>query len=98
MDEKKSVPRNPLEGSFDHPADTLFESSDLFLCAYLKAKGVPFEGTKRGEGKRIIFIFQRQPDIQDLLKGYYNDGCVPVLSFKAALRNLRDIIFGEARS
>lgn len=102
MDEKKSVPRHPLEGSFDPPAekepDPFFESSDLFFCAYLKAKGVVFEGHKRGEGKRIIFLFQRQPDLEALIKEYNNDGSVRVLSFKSALRNLRDILFNEARS
>jgi len=101
MNEKKSTPRNPEEPRFHQPtnegSEPLFESSDLFLCSFLKAKGLPFEGAKRGEGKRVIFVFQRQSDLEDLLKSFYNDGLVPVLSFKSALRNLRDLIFGETR-
>jgi hypothetical protein len=102
MDKEKLIPKNHQEGKFDSPAekkpDPFFESSDLFLCAYLKAKGIVFEGAKRGEGKRVTFLFLRQPDLEGLVKSYFNDGLVPVQSFKSALRNLRDIIFGESRS
>jgi hypothetical protein len=102
MDEKNSTPRNLQTYRSHHPAnekpDPFFECYDLYLSAFLKSRGVLFEGAKRGEGKRIIFLFRRQPDLEELIKEYYNDGPVPVLSFKATLRNLRDIIFGEARS
>jgi hypothetical protein len=102
MDEKNSTSRNLQQSKSNHPVekspDPLFECSDLYLSAFLKSRGVLFEGHKRGEGKRVIFVFQRQSDFEALLKSYYNDGPVPVLSFKSALRNLRDIIFGEARS
>ncbi len=102
MDEKKSIPGNLEEARFHHPAnekpEALLECSDLYLSAFLKSRGVVFEGHKRGEGKRIIFLFRRQPDIEDLIKSFYNDSLVPVLSFKSALRNLRDLIFEESRS
>jgi hypothetical protein len=100
MDEN-STSRNPQQSKSNHPVekspDLLFECSDLYLSAFLKSKGVLFEGHKRGGGKRIIFLFQHQPDLEGLIKSYFNDGPVPVQSFKSALRNLRDLIFEEGR-
>ena len=69
-----------------------YKTSDLYLSAYLKSKGIIFQGVKK-EGGTVIFSFQDNGDIQDLITKYFNDSKVSVLTYKAALRDLRSIIF-----
>lgn len=71
---------------------TPYRTSDLYLSAFLRAKGVIIQNINRKNGK-VIFIFQNDGKIQDLINKYFNDSDVPVLRFKAALRDLRSIIF-----
>ena len=69
-----------------------YQTSDLYLSAFLRAKGVILQNINRKNGK-VIFIFQDNGNIQDLINRYFNDSDVPVLRYKAALRDLRSIIF-----
>ena len=66
--------------------------SDLYLSAFLRAKGVILQNINRKNGK-VIFVFQDDGNIQNLINRYFNDSDVPVLRYKAALRDLRSIIF-----
>lgn len=75
----------------------LYETPDLYLAAFLKAKGTILKNSKKEKG-RITFIFQDKGNIQDLIKDYFNDSNVAVLTFKAALRDLRSIIFDYKNS
>ena len=69
-----------------------YKTSDLYLSAFLKSKGTNLEGATKKKDK-VIFIFQDDGDIEGLVNKYFNDSEVPVLRFKAALRDLRSIIF-----
>ena len=74
-----------------------YKTSDLYLSAFLKSKGVILQSIDKKNGK-VIFIFQDKGNILDLINKYFNDSDVNVLSFKAALRDLRSIIFDYQNS
>lgn len=74
-----------------------YRTFDLYLGAYLKSNGIILQGIEKEAGK-VTFIFQDEGDIQDLINKYFNDSNVKVLSFKAALRDLRSIIFNYQNS
>ena len=69
-----------------------YKTSDLYLSAFLKSKGVVLKNINKKNGK-VIFIFQSKKDIRELINKYFNDSNVGVLSYKAALKDLRSIIF-----
>jgi len=69
-----------------------YRTPDLYLSAFLKSKGIILQGTEKETGK-VFFIFQNEGNIKDLINNYFNDSDVGVLSYKAALRDLRSIIF-----
>lgn len=71
-----------------------YKTSDLYLSAFLKSKGIILQGSIKKNGK-VIFVFQDNGDIQDLINRYFNDSDVGVLRYKAALRDLRSIIFSS---
>ena len=74
-----------------------YRTSDLYLSAFLKSKGIILQSTEKETGK-VIFIFQNEGNIKDLINKYFNDSDVGVLSYKAALRDLRTIIFSYQNS
>ena len=71
---------------------SVYKTSDHYLSAFLKSKGTILKSIIKKNG-RVIFIFQDDGDIKDLVNKYYNDSDVGVLRYKAALRDLRSIIF-----
>lgn len=70
---------------------SLYETSDLYLSAYLRSCGLVLKGTYE-EKQRVVFVFNDEGNVHDLIREYFNDGHVGVLSFKGALRDLRSII------
>lgn len=53
------------------PDTTVYRTSDLYYAAFLKVAGVPFLGVER-EGRRVFFLFEDSPTIQELKLGYFN--------------------------
>lgn len=76
------------------PVTILYKTADLYLSAFLRAKGTILQDTVRKNGK-VFFAFQDDGNIQSLVNQYFNDALVPVLQFKASLGTLRSIIFGH---
>jgi len=74
-----------------------YKTSDLYLSAFLKSKGIALQSTNIKNGK-VIFIFKDKGNIQDLISRYFNNSDVGVLSYKAALRDLHSIIFNYKNS
>lgn len=70
----------------------VFETTDLYLGAYLKAQGMNLAGVKR-EGRRTTFIFAERADRRELVRGFYNDGTVRVNDYKNALQDLKAAIY-----
>jgi hypothetical protein len=70
-----------------------FTTSDLYLAAFLRARGCFLSSTACREG-RVFFIFDGDK-IAELKQAYLNNGKVNVLDFKSALTELRNLIFNS---
>lgn len=79
------------------PDNATYKTPDLYLSAFLKSKGIILQNIEK-ENNRVFFIFQDDGNIQDLINGYFNDSDTPVLRYKAALRDLRSLIFNYPNS
>jgi len=65
-----------------------YASTDFYLSAYLKAKGLRLLDVER-DGRRATFIFEDREDRKDLIKSFYNDGTVEINAFKNAIQDLK---------
>ncbi len=69
-----------------------FRTHDLFLSAFLLAKGAVLVDHVR-EGSRVAFIFSSESDPQRLARDFYNGAAVGVSSYVQALQNLKSLIY-----
>ncbi len=69
-----------------------YKTSDLYLSAFLKAKGLKLTD-KRRFGERVIFIFDDRADRRELIQEYFNDGTVNITAFRGALQDLKTMVF-----
>ncbi len=69
-----------------------YRTSDLYLSAYLKAKGMRLKDKVR-DGKRFVFIFDDRDDRKELIQDFFNDGMVNITSFKNAVQDLKTMVF-----
>ncbi|MEW6536423.1 MAG: DUF5659 domain-containing protein [Candidatus Auribacterota bacterium] len=69
-----------------------YETSDLYLSAFLKCKGMRLKG-KRQTIKRCIFVFQDRSDRQNLISEFFNNGVINVTDYKNALQDLKIMVF-----
>lgn len=69
-----------------------YASTDLYLCCFLKAKGMKLTNVER-DGRRNTFIFEDRTDREELIKKFYNDGIVKVNDFKNAIQDLKSVIY-----
>ena len=65
-----------------------YASTDFYLSAYLKVKGLKLLDVER-DGRRAIFIFEDRENRKELIKGFYNDGMVQINAFKNAIQDLK---------
>jgi hypothetical protein len=63
------------------------------LAAFLKAKGIYLRRTTR-QGERVYFYFERDGNLENLIQSYLNDGSIGALGYKAAILDLKALIFG----
>lgn len=73
-------------------AAKVYASSDLWLCAYLKACGMKLTGTER-EGRRCVFLFEDRADRERLILDFYNRGVVEVNAYRHALDDLKSLVY-----
>jgi hypothetical protein len=69
-----------------------YRTSDLYLSAFLKAKGMRLKD-KVGNGGRFVFIFDDREDRKQLIQEFFNDGLVSITAFKNALQDLKTMVF-----
>lgn len=69
-----------------------YATSDFYLAAFLKAKGLKLVNTER-DGRRTTFIFEDKDSRQALLREFYNDGVIEVNAFKNAIQDLKAVIY-----
>ncbi len=72
-------------------------TSDLFLSAYLMARGTRLLGHV-WRGSRAVFQFEGPSDLQPLVREFWNGGPVSVSDFVQALRVLKSLLYGGATS
>lgn len=69
-----------------------YRTSDLYLSAYLKAKGLRLLDKQRN-GHKFIFIFDDRSDRKKLIQEFFNDGTVNITAFKNAIQDLKTMVF-----
>jgi len=72
--------------------NSTYETADLYLSAYLKAKGLKLID-KRNAGNKFVFIFSDRPDRKELIQEFFNDGLVNITAFKNAIQDLKTMVF-----
>ena len=86
MNDSKS--KNPSANS------SQYESADLFLCAFFRARGISLLSIRRS-GNKVFFRFAGDINFGQQVEEYFGDGPVGILSVKSALRDLRALIRGD---
>lgn len=70
-----------------------FQTSDLYLSAFLKAKGMKLIDQVRNDNKKIHFVFEDSKKRKVFIQEYFNNGSVNITDFKNALQDLKTIVF-----
>ena len=70
-------------------ADRIFETSDLYLAAYLSTRGHRLWATDSHNPERIVFVLTPRPDADDLAAYLEGRATVRVDEFGRALRELK---------
>lgn len=71
---------------------TTYETTDLYLGAYLKARGLSLLD-RRLDGRRVTFVFSDRTDRRFLVTEFYGNGEVYVNDFVHALQDLKAVIY-----
>jgi len=69
-----------------------YESTDLFLSAFLKTKGLRLIEVRK-HGDRATFVFNDRDDRKALTQDFFNCGSVRVSDFKNAIQDLKTLLF-----
>lgn len=73
----------------------LFFTSDLWLAAFLKAKGLKLNSIE-GENRKAVFIFENVEHSEELIRQFYNDSQIGILAIKNAMADIKSAIFNMA--
>jgi hypothetical protein len=69
-----------------------YQTSDLYLSAFLKARGMRLKDKSR-VGNKFVFIFDDRNDRKELIQAFFNDGMVNITAFKNAIQDLKTMVF-----
>ena len=69
-----------------------YTTTDLWLSAFLKAKGLKLIRVL-GENRRAIFVFEDTSDRKTLIEEFYNNGPIGITIIKNAMADLKSAIF-----
>ncbi len=69
-----------------------YRTSDLYLSAFLKARGMRLKDKFRN-GNKFVFIFDDRDDRKELIQEFFNDGTVSITAFKNAIQDLKTMVF-----
>lgn len=74
-----------------------FESSDIYLSAYLLSQGATLEGVRRGADNKVTFLLQRESAFSDLLTAYWSNEPVSVVPAQlyASLKFLKSLLYSN---
>ena len=69
----------------------IYKTSDIYLAAYLRAKGHKIKEVERPRGK-VYFCFEEDELLKKNKLRFFNDGLISVTKYKNALSDLKTII------
>lgn len=69
-----------------------YSTSDLYLSAFLKSKGMRLIDKKK-DGNKFFFIFEDRAERKELINEYLNDGSVNITAFKNAIQDIKTMMF-----
>jgi hypothetical protein len=69
-----------------------YATSDLYLSAFLKSKGMRLIDKKR-DGNKFFFVFEDRAERKELINEYLNDGSVNITAFKNAIQDIKTMMF-----
>lgn len=73
-----------------------FFTSDIWLAAFLKAKGIKLDRIE-GESRKALFVFENPENGVDLIRQFYNDSQIGILAIKNAMADVKSAIFNMVR-
>ncbi|MDD2927689.1 MAG: DUF5659 domain-containing protein [Candidatus Omnitrophica bacterium] len=72
--------------------NALLFTSDIWLAAFLKAKGAKLNKIE-GESRKAVFIFEDHENAQGLIKQFYNDSQIGILAIKNSMSDIKSALF-----
>ena len=74
-----------------------FESSDIYLSAYLVSQGAKLEGVERDKDNRMVFLIGREDNLDSLLRDYWSNEPVTVIPSQlfAGLKFLKSLLYSS---
>lgn len=66
-----------------------YRTSDLYLSAFLKARGMRLKD-KVKDGNKFAFVFDERVDRKELIQEFFNDGNVNITAFKKRYSGFKD--------
>lgn len=75
--------------------DKIYETSDLYLAAYLKTRGLRLWAVDRSDPGRVVFCMTPRPDPQDVSDYIESRATVNVSEFGRALKKLKYRIYSD---
>lgn len=70
----------------------LFESKDLYLSAFLKAKGIELKDAVR-QGSLVVFYFKKTRDLEKTVTGFFNgDETISANKFVGSIKDLKSLV------
>ena len=73
-------------------------TSDIYLAAFLRSKGIRYTG-HRMQGKRMLFLFQRDSKAEELITAYQAGVAVcDPKSMRDSVRDLKSMVNSDSRN
>lgn len=73
---------------------SVYETKDLYLAAFLRAKSFRLRDVKRNGTREAVFVFEDRPDREALLLAYYNnEGSIEPLAYVNAWKDLKALTY-----
>ena len=76
----------------DIDSDKIYETSDLWVAAFLRTRGVKLKNTRSNFGK-YFFIFHDMTHCEKLISEYFEGALVPAIELKSSINFFKDRIF-----
>lgn len=72
----------------------LFKSCDIYIVAFLRAKGLPISKSCRENG-RVFFYFENATEAEHLAQEFFSNSLIGALDYKESLRIVKDMLYSK---